>query len=102
MSGDDNENLEDEIEEILRQKGEKPGKASKPRQGPLAKIMRQLSSLPSWTFIVVPLLIGGSLVMFRILGPAAFRLALVSGVMFLISFILRNVMREFFSRRNRP
>ena len=42
MTGDDNENLEDEIEEILRQKGEQPGKASKPRQGPLAKIMRQL------------------------------------------------------------
>ncbi|MEC8945615.1 MAG: hypothetical protein VYD72_04445 [Chloroflexota bacterium] len=102
MTGDDNENLEDEIEEILRQKGEQPGKASKPRQGPLAKIMRQLSSFPSWTFLAVPLLIGGSIVAFRILGPAAFRLALVSVIMFLISFILRNVIQEFFARRNRP
>tara|TARA_B100000686_G_scaffold50403_1_gene54102 strand:- start:3331 stop:3639 length:309 start_codon:yes stop_codon:yes gene_type:complete len=102
MTGDDNENLEDEIEEILRQKGEKPGKASKPSQGSFAKIVRRLSGLPSWTFILVPLLIGGGLVTFRILGPAAFRLALLSGVMFLISFILRNVIQEFFSRRNRP
>tara|TARA_Y100000590_G_scaffold432885_1_gene549367 strand:+ start:138 stop:446 length:309 start_codon:yes stop_codon:yes gene_type:complete len=102
MNTDDNENLEDEIEEILRQKGEQPGKASKPSQAPLAKVIRRLSSFPSWTFFAVPILIGGSVVVFRILGPAAFRLALVSAIMFLISFILRNVIQEFFSRRNQP
>ena len=102
MNGDDNDNLEEVTEAILRQTAEEPRKASQPPHGPLAKIMRQLSSFPSWTFLAVPLLIGGSIVAFRILGPAAFRLALVSVIMFLISFILRNVIQEFFSRRNRP
>lgn len=101
MEDNDNENLEDEIEEILRQKGEKPGKASKPRQGALANVLKIISRMPTWALILVPVLIGGSIVTFRVLGPATFRLAIVSGIIFLISFILRNVIYMLLSRRNR-
>jgi hypothetical protein len=101
MEENDNENLEDEIEEILRQKGEEPGKASKPSQGALASVLRTISRMPTWVFLALPLLIGGSIVTFRVLGPAAFRLAIVSGIIFLISFVLRNAIYMLFSKRNR-
>lgn len=101
MEENDNENLEDEIEEILRQKGEEPGKASKPRQGLLPNVLRTVARMPIWVLLGLPILIGGSIVTFRVLGPATFRLVIVSGIIFLISFVLRNAIYMLLSKRNR-
>ena len=95
--------IEDEIEEILREKGEAPGRAYRPP-------LRRYPSLPPMPPVLTEigkgllLLALGAVLMFvafRVMGPAGFRLGAMGLLMFLAFYAIRPIIMEFLRRRRR-
>ena len=95
--------IEDEIEEILREKGEAPGRAYRPPP-------RRYPSLPPMPPVLTEigkglLLLGlGAVLMFiafRMMGPAGFRLGAMGLLMFLAFYAMQPIIMEFLRRRRR-
>ena len=95
--------IEDEIEEILREKGEAPGRAYRPPP-------RRYPTLPPMPPVLTEigkgllLLAIGAVLMFaafRIMGPAGFRLGAMGLLMFLAFYAMQPIIREFLRRRGR-
>jgi hypothetical protein len=99
---DEHHGLEEEIEEILRQQGEKPGRAQRPRPP-----VQGLSGLPIpglATFVLrygffLAVGIGLIFVLVRVLGPVAIRFVLMAAFVFLLFYTLRGLLQEIIRRR---
>ncbi len=100
---DQHHSIEDEIEEILREKGEAPGRTYRPSP-------RRVPSLPPMSPVLTEigkgllLLAFGAVLMFvafRVMGPAGFRLGAMGLLMFLAFYAMQPVIMEFLRRRKR-
>ena len=102
--GREHRRIEDEIEEILRAKGEAPGRASKP---PIPWVSPYLRQIPPGTLHTIQytlfLAVGAALlfVLVRILGPAGARLGVMAIVLFLVFYLLRSLLQGLLRRRRR-
>ena len=93
--------LEDEIEEILRQQGEKPGRAQRPRPpGQGLPIPGLAAFVLRYGFYLA---VGAGLIflLVRVLGPVAFRFILMAAFVFLLFYTLRGLLQEIIRRRSR-
>ncbi len=95
--------IEDEIEEILREKGEAPGRAYRP---PPRRVPSLPPMSPALTEIGTGLLLlalGAVLmfVAFRVMGPAGFRLGAMGLLMFLAFYAMQPIIKEYLRRRKR-
>lgn len=101
--GEEHHGMEEEIEEILRQQGEEPGKAQRPTSSPWQGM--QLPRLPGFVGFVtryaIYIAIGAGLLFlsFRVLGPLAFRFAIMAIFVFLLFYTLRGIVQDIILRR---
>ena len=100
-SGIERHSIEEEVEEILREKGEEPGRAYRPEPkrypslGPMSPgLMQALQG-------VLVLALGTVLlfVAFRVMGPAGFRFGAMGLLIFLAFYAMRPIISEFLRRR---
>ncbi|MDA1096438.1 MAG: HAD family hydrolase [Chloroflexi bacterium] len=104
VGGREYHRIEDEIEEILRAKGEAPGRASKPPVPWGSVYFRQIPPGTLHTIQYTLFLAVGVALLFvsvRILGPAGARLGVMAIVLFLVFYLLRMLLQGLLRRRRR-
>ncbi len=100
-SGSEHHSIEDEIEEILREKGEEPGPARRqaPRRYPSSWSLSPGLVQTLQGFMLLALASVLLFVAFRIMGPAGFRFGAMGLLLFLGFYALRPIISEFLRRR---
>ena len=100
---EEHHSIEEEIEEILREKGEAPGRAYRPPP-------RRYPSLPPMPPVLTEigkgllLLALGTVLMFvafKVMGPAGFRFGAMGLLIFLAFYAIHPIIMEFLRRRIR-
>jgi hypothetical protein len=103
MGPGEHHSIEDEIEEILREKGEAPGQAYRPppprfpnlpQFGPVATDVAQ-------GFLILALGAVLLFVAFKAMGPNGFKFGAMALLIFLGFYALRPIIREYLRRRSR-
>ena len=102
-AGDRHHSIEDEIEEILREKGEAPGRAYRPspRRYPSLPPMPPAIGQTAQGFLILALGAVLLFLAFRIMGPAGFRFGGMGLLLFLAFYAIRPIIQEFLRRRSR-
>ena len=100
-SGTERHSIEDEVEEILKAKGEEPGRAYRPEPMRYPSLRSMPPELRQALQGVLILALGAVLLFaaFRIMGPAGFRLGAMGLLLFLGFYALRPIISEFLRRR---